>query len=162
MTQKSSGYVHNYTHRTARYEHHRNTHLHLFGLSCPLVIRTTPLGSPPTSVCTGEYNTKCIKDDLCLSVTTHRHTDTRTHIHTDTDTDTHTHTHTETHTPLTLLSKACALLRVGSECRRDTSLLSPSSLATAAGRGFILLTQGIYIGQHTMNTTETHTYVCLD
>ena len=56
-------------HRPACYA---NTYLHFSGLSCPsLVTRTTPLGSPPTSVCTGEYNIKPIKDDLHLSVTRH-------------------------------------------------------------------------------------------
>ena len=66
----------------------------------------------------------------------HAHTHAHTLTHTRKHTHMHTHTHTHTHSPLILLFKACALLRVGSECRGDTSLLSPSPLATAAGRGF--------------------------
>ena len=78
-----------------------------------------------------------------------------------------THTHTHTRSPLTLLFKACALLRFGSECRGETSLLSPSSLATAAGRGFHKNHLGtctdLDTGQHATNTppppnTHTHTH----
>ena len=60
---------------------------------------------------------------------------------------TNTHTHTHTHSPLTLLFKACALLRVGSVRTGDTPLLSSTPVATAAGRE-----------RHKKSTGQVHSY----
>ena len=76
-------------------------------------------------------------------------------------------THTQ-HLPLTLLFKACALLRVDNECRRDTSPLSLFPLVTAAGRGLAKIIwahvqiymqiQDSTLPKHPPPPTHTHTH----
>ena len=78
---------------------------------------------------------------------THTHTHSLSLSLSLTHTHMHTHTQTHTHSPLTLLFKACALLRVGSVRTGDTPLLSSTPVATAAGRE-----------RHKKSTGQVHSY----